>query len=92
MYTGRVYPNYLSGTAYLMSIDVVSKLYSAALRTPIFHLEDVYITGNKCSIIINTVLKHNYTEKITLKESKFQFDILMHVYVFHKTFLENSKD
>lgn len=45
MYSGKVYPNYLSGTGYVMSLDVASKLYEAALQTPIFHLEDVYITG-----------------------------------------------
>lgn len=39
------YPNYLSGTGYVMSRDVVNKLYKAALKTPIIHLEDVYITG-----------------------------------------------
>lgn len=45
MYSEKIYPNYLSGTGYVMSIDVVPKLYQAALRVPIFHLEDVYITG-----------------------------------------------
>jgi beta-1,3-galactosyltransferase 1 len=45
MYQGAVYPNYLSGTGYVMSRDVVSRLYQAALKTPLFHLEDVYLTG-----------------------------------------------
>lgn len=45
MYQGTVYPNYLSGTGYVMSRDVVSQLYQAALKTPLFHLEDVYLTG-----------------------------------------------
>lgn len=45
MFGEQVYPNYLSGTGYVMSRDVVSKLYKAALVTPIIHLEDVYITG-----------------------------------------------
>lgn len=45
MYQGAVYPNYLSGTGYVMSHDVVSRLYQAALKTPLFHLEDVYLTG-----------------------------------------------
>lgn len=51
MYPGRIYPNYLSGTGYLMSTDVVPKLYNAALETPIFHLEDVYITGKLKSLV-----------------------------------------
>ncbi|XP_043512312.1 beta-1,3-galactosyltransferase 1-like isoform X3 [Frieseomelitta varia] len=45
MYSERIYPNYLSGTGYVMSLDVAFKLYHAALRTPLLHLEDVYITG-----------------------------------------------
>lgn len=45
MYPEKVYPNYLSGTGYVMSIDVAFKLYQAALTTPLLHLEDVYITG-----------------------------------------------
>lgn len=45
MFSERIYPNYLSGTGYVMSLDVASKLYNAALATPLLHLEDVYITG-----------------------------------------------
>lgn len=45
MYSEKIYPNYLSGTGYVMSLDVALKLYHAALTTPLLHLEDVYITG-----------------------------------------------
>uniref|UniRef100_A0A182NR88 RING-type E3 ubiquitin transferase n=1 Tax=Anopheles dirus TaxID=7168 RepID=A0A182NR88_9DIPT len=45
MYDKDVYPNYLSGTAYLMNLEAVKTLYRASLSTPIFHLEDVYLTG-----------------------------------------------
>lgn len=45
LFDGRLYPNYLSGTGYVMSIDVVPRLFEAALKTPIFYLEDIYITG-----------------------------------------------
>lgn len=45
MFSERRYPNYLSGTAYLMQKSVVSKLFKASLDTPVFHLEDIYITG-----------------------------------------------
>jgi len=45
MYSEKTYPNYLSGTGYVMSMNVASKLYQAALVTPLLHLEDVYITG-----------------------------------------------
>lgn len=45
LYKQDQYPPYLSGTAYLLSLSVVRKLYEQALETPYFHLEDVYITG-----------------------------------------------
>ena len=45
MYGKTRYPNYLLGTAYLMSHSITSKLYKAALETPVFHMEDVFITG-----------------------------------------------
>lgn len=45
MYKGDTYPNYLSGTAYIMSIDVAPVLYKTAVETPLLHLEDVFITG-----------------------------------------------
>jgi len=45
MYGKKRYPNYLSGTAYLMSRSITAKLYEAALKTPVFHMEDIFITG-----------------------------------------------
>ena len=45
MYGRNRYPNYLLGTAYLMSHSITSKLYEAAVETPVFHMEDVFITG-----------------------------------------------
>lgn len=45
LYKSDVYPPYLSGTAYVMSVDVALRLYNETLVTPYFHLEDVFITG-----------------------------------------------
>ncbi|KAM8711896.1 hypothetical protein ACLKA7_012409 [Drosophila subpalustris] len=45
MYQGDAYPQYLSGAGYLMSIDVVERLFEAAMNTSLVYLEDVYITG-----------------------------------------------
>ena len=42
---GSVYPNFLSGTAYLMSNTTADILYRTSMITPVFHLEDVYVTG-----------------------------------------------
>lgn len=45
LFANNTYPSFLLGYSYIMSMDVAIKLYDAALRTPIFYLEDVYITG-----------------------------------------------
>lgn len=45
MFREGKYPNYLSGTGYVFSGDLVEPLLNAALSTPYFHLEDVFITG-----------------------------------------------
>ncbi|CRK96359.1 CLUMA_CG009776, isoform A [Clunio marinus] len=44
-FNGEIYPDYLSGTAYLMNFETAKKLYKGSLSTPMFHLEDVYLTG-----------------------------------------------
>ncbi|XP_017068640.1 beta-1,3-galactosyltransferase 1 [Drosophila eugracilis] len=45
MFEGKRYPSYLSGSGYLLSIDVVQRLYKEALTTSLVHLEDVFVTG-----------------------------------------------
>lgn len=45
MYGKKFYPNYLSGTGYLMTMDTAAKLYNASMEIPLLHLEDVYLTG-----------------------------------------------
>ena len=57
MYPYKVYPYYLSGVGYLMSLQVALKLYEEAFSIPIIHMEDVYITGT-CLLI--TLLVANY--------------------------------
>lgn len=45
MFRGKTYPNYLSGTGYLMDRLTARKLFHSSFNIPIFHLEDIYITG-----------------------------------------------
>ncbi|XP_066961514.1 beta-1,3-galactosyltransferase 1-like isoform X1 [Macrobrachium rosenbergii] len=45
MFREGKYPNYLSGTGYVISGDIIQSLLKAALSTEYFHLEDVFITG-----------------------------------------------
>lgn len=56
MYNKEFYPNYLSGSGYLMNLDAAKLLYRRLLTTPIFHLEDVYLTG----IVADSVKLHRY--------------------------------
>lgn len=60
MYRKRIFPNYLSGTGYVIEATRTAKdLYKAALHTPIFHLEDVYVTGLCASHSARTQPHHN---------------------------------
>lgn len=45
MYDGEFYPNYLSGSGYVFTMDTARKLYNSSMDVPLFHLEDVYLTG-----------------------------------------------
>ena len=45
MFNTSFYPNYASGTSYVLSGNIVTDLYHVALQTPLFHMEDVFITG-----------------------------------------------
>lgn len=58
MYPDGKYPNYLSGSGYLMTTDVIKQLYRAALETAIIYLEDVYVTG-LCAERANIARIHN---------------------------------
>lgn len=45
MFSQNIYPNYLSGTAYFMSRRTADALLSMSELVPLFHLEDIYVTG-----------------------------------------------
>ena len=46
MFSDPMYPSYLhGGPGYLMSRRTVRKLLAASTSVPVFHMEDVYITG-----------------------------------------------
>ena len=44
-YPFSTFPPYLNGAAYVVSMATVASLYQGALRTPLIHLEDVFVTG-----------------------------------------------
>lgn len=45
MYDRQLYPNYLSGSGYVFTMDTAKKLYNASMEVPLLYLEDVYTTG-----------------------------------------------
>ncbi|XP_021950492.1 beta-1,3-galactosyltransferase 1 isoform X2 [Folsomia candida] len=45
LYLGKVYPGYLSGTAYVLKSNIIPTLLENTAIVPILHLEDIYITG-----------------------------------------------
>lgn len=57
-YPDEKYPDYLCGPTYLMSSDVAKKLFLCAMQTPVFYIEDVYVTGI-CAKKVNITPKHN---------------------------------
>ena len=58
LYPNRTYPPYLSGSAYVMSADLLTGLLRAATHRKLFWLEDVYITG-LLSMDVGAQLVHN---------------------------------
>ncbi|XP_066262693.1 beta-1,3-galactosyltransferase 5-like [Euwallacea similis] len=75
-----VYPSYISGTTYCMSGDVTHKLLQAALTTPIFHLEDVYLTGI-CAKKIALNLTHN--ARFTFHDLKRNYCLFRQLITIH---------
>lgn len=52
---GRFYPPYCSGMAYAFSASVRDRLLAASASTPVFFIEDVYLTGfcrHKAGVVI----------------------------------------
>nr|CAG4648786.1 EOG090X0A8N [Polyphemus pediculus] len=45
MFSGKEYPDYVSGTGYVISGGLISTLFENAMQVPLFHLEDIFITG-----------------------------------------------
>ncbi|KAJ3647350.1 hypothetical protein Zmor_019234 [Zophobas morio] len=58
-YPDSIYPDFLCGPGYLMSADVVDKLFKCSLEVPLLHTEDVYLTGI-CSKYMGIKLTNNY--------------------------------
>lgn len=72
------FPTYCSGSAYIMTSDVVADMYNASLKTPFFWVDDFYITGLLAS-------------KIDVKHEKFNSVYILGPSVFLDRFTETNK-
>ncbi len=70
MFNRKVYPNYLSGTAYLMSRSTALTLFEASIQIPLFHLEDIYVTGILAEQVNFLIVELFYQKKKKKKEKR----------------------
>ncbi len=63
------FPTYCSGSAYVMSSDVVTGMYNASMDTPFFWVDDFYITGLLASKV--KVVHEKFNSVYTLGPSTF---------------------
>ena len=72
------FPTYCSGSAYVLSPDVVADMYNASLGTPFFWVDDFYITGLLAS-------------KVKVKHEKFNSVYVLGPSTFLDKFTERNK-
>ncbi|CAN7997066.1 unnamed protein product, partial [Ixodes hexagonus] len=64
LYNKSRLPDFVSGFTYVITADVVPKLYAAAKETPMFPFEDVYVTGmcreRTRAVLRNAARFHNH--------------------------------
>ena len=53
-----LYPDYISGSAYITPFHLIDKIYKAAINQTVFWLEDIFITGIIANKQLNTTLVH----------------------------------
>lgn len=57
-YHWKIYPNYVSGSCYIMSGDVVLSMFNSCLTVPFMPMEDIFVTGI-CAKKIKVSPSHN---------------------------------
>ena len=77
MFTEKVYPDFVSGTGYVLSGALIPVMFDKSLQVPLFHLEDVFLTGIVAQHLNITVENyHLFSSKkeplITVKKSDRQ--------------------
>ncbi|GBP67836.1 Lactosylceramide 1,3-N-acetyl-beta-D-glucosaminyltransferase [Eumeta japonica] len=87
-YPARVFPDFATGPAYLVSVDVVRPLYEAALREPYLRLEDVFVTGVLAGRL-HVRRQHTpefYNKKVAAHPCAVQRGLAIHMVRYHEQF------
>ncbi|CAG9792271.1 unnamed protein product [Diatraea saccharalis] len=87
-FPGRVFPDFATGPAYLMTADAVRPLLAAAPRERYLRLEDVFVTGvlaSKLGIARRHVTEF-YNKKLALHPCAVQRAISIHMVRYHEQF------
>ena len=74
------FPPYLSGPCYYIHGSFVKTLFESSLNLPLFHLEDVFLTGFVAGLLLNTQLDslpqdHVIHSELTLMQRRYAKNI-----------------
>lgn len=64
LFSAEKLPVFVSGICYALGIDAVPKIYQESLQHPVFHLEDVFLTGMIAGDILK--MKHNHIPSVAI--------------------------
>lgn len=87
-FPGKVFPDFTTGPAYLMSADCIRGLLAAAPAEPYLRLEDVFVTGVLASKL-GITRKHApefYNKKVAPHPCAIQRGLAIHMVRYHEQF------
>lgn len=88
IFPSPVYPDFMTGPAYLLSRDTIPKLFNAALNLAYLQLEDVFVTGIVASnLSIKRLNIHEFANRrLPLKLCSIKKIISIHMVQSHEQF------
>lgn len=87
-FPGKVFPDFATGPAYLLTADCVRALLAAAPAEPYVRLEDVFVTGVLASKL-NITRRHApefYNKKVAAHPCAIQRGLAIHMVRYHEQF------
>ncbi|KAL0860252.1 hypothetical protein ABMA27_009677 [Loxostege sticticalis] len=87
-FPGKVFPDFTTGPAYLMTSDVIRPLLAAAPSQPYLRLEDVFITGVLAERlgIKRRLAPEFYNKKVAAHPCAVQKGVAIHMVQYHEQF------